>query len=59
MDKEKTTGKALLTAGAAAAACGAALYAAGQTLRFLFRDVDPQRRTKEDIRKEKNHETHT
>lgn len=43
MDKEKTTGKSLLTAGAAAAACGAALYAVGQTLRFLFRDVDPER----------------
>lgn len=58
MGKEKNTGRSLLTAGAAAAACGAALYAVGQTLRFLFRDVDPERRT-EDEREETTDETHT
>ena len=28
---------------AAAAACGAMLYATGQTLKYLFKDVDPER----------------
>ncbi len=43
MDKEKNTGRNIAAAGAAAALCGAALYATGQVLRFLFRDVDPDR----------------
>ena len=43
MSREPITGKSLMTAGAAAAFAGAALYATGQILSFLFRDVDPKR----------------
>lgn len=43
MIKETVTGKSLLAFGAAAAFCGATLYAVGQTLNYLFRDVDPDR----------------
>ena len=43
MAKKEITGKSILTVGAAAAFCGATLYALGQTLSFLFRDVDPDR----------------
>ena len=43
MIKETITGKAILSVGAAAVFCGATLYAVGQTLSYLFRDVDPDR----------------
>lgn len=43
MARESGTGKSILAAGAAAAFCCATLYAVGQTLSFLFRDVDPDR----------------
>ena len=43
MIKETITGKAILSVGAAAVFCGATLYAVGQTLSYLFRDVDPKR----------------
>ena len=36
-------GNTVLSVGAAAVFCGAALYAVGQTLDYLFRDVDPER----------------
>lgn len=42
MEKEKNN-KSVWKAGAAIAACGAALYGARQLLSFLFRDVDPER----------------
>lgn len=48
MDKEKNTGKSIAAAGAATAFAGLALYAVGQVLSFLFRDVDPKRKEKED-----------
>ena len=48
MSREPITGKSLMTAGAAAAFCGAALYATGQILSFLFRDVDPKRIAKDE-----------
>ena len=47
MAKEKNTAQSLASAGAAAAFCGAVLYAVGKTLKFLFRDVDPDRVKKE------------
>ena len=43
MNRERNTGKTLLSISAAAAACGAMLYATGQTLKYLFKDVDPER----------------
>ena len=43
MNREENKGKSILTAGAATAFCGLALYAVGKTLSFLFRDVDPER----------------
>ena len=43
MDKEKNAAKSLAAAGAATAFAGLALYAVGQVLSFLFRDVDPKR----------------
>ena len=46
MDKEKTAGKSLAAAGAATAFAGLALYAVGQVLSFLFRDVDPKKEEK-------------
>lgn len=58
MNKEKDIGKTLLTAGAAAAAGGAVLYAVGQTLNYLFRDVDPKRKeeTKTNEESDNGHE---
>ncbi len=53
MDKEKSTGRSLLAASVAAAASGAALYAVGKTLRFLFRDVDPERKDQAETDEEK------
>ena len=47
MDKEKNTGKSILAAGAATAFAGVTLYAVGQLLSFLFRDVDPKRKEEE------------
>ncbi|MBQ3323192.1 MAG: hypothetical protein IJH05_10185 [Firmicutes bacterium] len=59
MEKEKNTSnaagtssassaaKSLAVAGAATAFAGVALYAVGQVLSFLFRDVDPKRAEKE------------
>ena len=59
MDKEKnttseantsnasSTAKSLAAAGAATAFAGVALYAVGQVLSFLFRDVDPKRKEKD------------
>ena len=59
MEKEKNTSsaagtssassaaKSLAAAGAATAFAGVALYAVGQVLSFLFRDVDPKRIEKE------------
>ena len=46
MDKEKNAGKSLAAAGAATAFAGLALYAVGQVLSFLFRDVDPKKEEK-------------
>ena len=43
MDKERSAAKSLAAAGAATAFAGLALYAVGQVLSFLFRDVDPDR----------------
>ena len=48
MDKEKNAAKSLAAAGAATAFAGLALYAVGQVLSFLFRDVDPDRIEKAD-----------
>ena len=47
MDRDNNAAKSILTAGAATAICGLVLYAVGQTLSFLFRDVDPKRVGKE------------
>ncbi len=47
MSKDKSAMKTIISAGAATAFCGALLYAVGQTLSFLFRDVDPDRIAKE------------
>ena len=44
MVKDAFEGKSLLAVGAAVAFCGAALYATGQVLDLLFRDVDPKRK---------------
>lgn len=52
MDKEKNAGKSLAAAGAATAFAGLALYAVGQVLSFLFRDVDPERVKKEEEEEE-------
>ena len=57
MDRENNTAKSLLTAGAATAICGVVLYAVGQTLSFLFRDVDPKRIEKEQTGKPETVET--
>ena len=43
MIKEAMAGRSLIAVGAAVVFTGAALYAVGQTLDFLFRDVDPDR----------------
>ena len=43
MIKDVLNGKNILSVGAATVFCGAALYAVGQTLSYLFRDVDPER----------------
>ena len=51
MDKEKNAAKSLAAAGAATAFAGLALYAVGQVLSFLFRDVDPDRIEKEETEK--------
>lgn len=48
MEKEKNAAKSLAAAGAATAFAGLALYAVGQVLSFLFRDVDPKRVEKAD-----------
>ncbi len=48
MEKEKNAAKALAASGAATAFAGLALYAVGQVLSFLFRDVDPDRIEKAD-----------
>lgn len=48
MSKDNNTGKNLLGVGAAMAFCGATLYAVGKTLKFLFRDVDPDQAEKEE-----------
>ena len=53
MNREGNTGKTLLSIGAAAAACGAMLYATGQTLKYLFRDVDPERKEQAKVSEEK------
>jgi len=51
MDKEKNTAKSIAAAGAATAFCGIVLYAVGQTLSFLFRDVDPDRKERKQDRR--------
>ena len=58
MKKEKDIGKTLLTASAALAAGGAVLYAVGQTLNYLFRDVDPKKKeeTKTSEERDKGHD---
>ena len=43
MIKDVLNSKNILSVGAATVFCGAALYAVGQTLSYLFRDVDPER----------------
>ena len=43
MDQDKSILKSLASAGAATAVAGLVLYAVGQTLHFLFRDVDPDK----------------
>ena len=43
MDKKNSAMKTVIAAGAASAFCGITLYAVGQVLSFLFRDVDPSR----------------
>ena len=43
MDKNNSAMKTVIAAGAASAFCGITLYAVGQVLSFLFRDVDPSR----------------
>ena len=48
MDKEKNAAKSIAAAGAATAFAGLVLYAVGQTLSFLFRDVDPDRAEKKE-----------
>ena len=56
MEKEKNTAKSIAAAGAATAFCGIVLYAVGQTLSFLFRDVDPKRVEKEQSIADKDEE---
>lgn len=48
MNKKIIAVKSLLPIGAAAAACGAMLYATGQVLDYLFRDVDPKQQKQVD-----------
>ena len=43
MVKEALVGKGALLIGASVVFCGLTLYAAGQVLNYLFRDVDPKR----------------
>ena len=43
MDRNNSAMKTVIAAGAASAFCGITLYAVGQVLSFLFRDVDPNR----------------
>ena len=43
MDRNNSAMKTVIAAGAASAFCGITLYAVGQVLSFLFRDVDPSR----------------
>ncbi len=50
MVKEAFAGKGALAISASVVFCGLTLYAAGQVLDYLFRDVDPKR--KEQIQKE-------
>ena len=44
MVKEAFAGKGALAVGGAVVFCGLTLYAAGQVLDYLFRDVDPKRK---------------
>jgi len=48
MEIEKNAANSRAAAGAATAFAGLALYAVGQVLSFLFRDVDPKRVEKAD-----------
>ena len=43
MSKEKNRDKGALAIGAAVTFCGLTLYAADRLLKFMFRDVDPDR----------------
>lgn len=43
MSKETNRDKGILAIGAAATFCGLTLYAADRILKYLFRDVDPDR----------------
>lgn len=43
MSKEKNKDKGALAIGAAVTFCGLTLYAADRLLKFMFRDVDPDR----------------
>ena len=43
MNEDKSILKSLASAGVATAVAGILLYSVGQTLKFLFRDVDPDR----------------
>ena len=44
MIKEAFAGKGAVAVGGAVVFCGLTLYAAGQILDYLFRDVDPKRK---------------
>lgn len=49
MSKETNRDKGILAIGAAATFCGLSLYAADRILKYLFRDVDPDRIDKADV----------
>lgn len=49
MSKETNRDKGILAIGAAATFCGLTLYAADRILKYLFRDVDPDRIDKEEV----------
>ena len=49
MSKETNREKGILAIGAAATFCGLTLYAADRILKYLFRDVDPDRIDKEEV----------
>ena len=49
MSKETNRDKGILAIGAAATFCGLTLYAADRILKYLFRDVDPDRIEKEEV----------